>query len=260
MKVSIPKFTLENKVAIITGAKRGIGRATALLFAEAGADIIIASRFARDESNSLEAVAEEIRKLGRRCLPVQADVSKRADVDNMIETTVRQFGGLDILVNCAAISLRNTPMDVSEEDWDNTLDINLKGFLFCAQAAGKQMLAQKRGGSIITIASVAAYTSPLIRAAYASSKLAAIMLVRQLAKEISIHNIRVNAITAGFTRTEMTKDLWGDPEALEKELNTIPMHRWAEPSEIAAVALMLASEAASYITGASIAVDGGMTA
>ena len=188
------------------------------------------------------------------------NVSVKADVDNLIQQTVNEFGTIDILVNCAGISPRNTPMNISEEDWNRVLDTNLKGFLFCAQAAARQMQAQKKGGSIITIASVAAVKAPLNRAGYASAKLGSIMLTRQLAKELAIHNIRVNAIIAGFTKTEMTRDMWSDPAALKNELANIPMNRWCEPSEIAAAALLLASDAAGYITGAALPVDGGMTA
>ncbi len=258
--MSIPALSLSGKVAVITGAKRGIGKASALLFAEAGADIAIASRTVGDGDDSLASVAEEVRALGGKCLPVQADVSQKAEVDNLLKQTVDEFGGIDILLNCAGISTRHTPMQIKEEEWGRIIDTNLKGFLFCAQAAAGQMILQKRGGSIITIASVAALKAPLNRAGYASAKLGSIMLTRQMAKELGPHNIRINAIIAGFTKTEMTRDIWGNPQALQKELANIPLDRWCDPREIALSALWLTSDAASYITGVALPVDGGMTA
>lgn len=258
--MSIPTLSLNGKTAIITGAKRGIGRATALLFAESGANVTIASRRSSDESDSLAMVEEQILKLGRRCIAVQADVSVKGDVDNLVGQTVKEFGSVDILVNSAGVSTRYTPMQISEEEWDRVVNTNLKGFFLCAQAAAAQMLAQKKGGSIINIASVAAAKAPLNRAGYASAKLGSIMLVRQMAKELGPHNIRINAIIAGFTKTEMTRDMWGDPEALKKELSNIPLDRWCEPREIAMAALMLSADVSSYITGIALPVDGGMTA
>jgi len=251
---------LEGKVAIVTGSKRGIGRAIALVLAEAGADVVVATRVIKDASYDLEAVAEEIQRLGRRSVAVQADVARKADVDNLVQKTVSELGGIDILVNSAGITTRMTPMEISEEEWDRILDTDLKGCLLCAQAAGKRMIEQRRGGSIINISSVAAITSPVNRAGYASAKLGVIMLTRQLAKELGIYNIRVNTIIPGFIKTEMSRDMWSNPEKLKKELAMIPMNRWGEPVEVASAALMLASDAASYISGIALTVDGGMTA
>lgn len=258
--MSLPSFSLEGKVAIVTGSKRGIGRAIALVLAEAGADVVVATRVIKDASYDLEAVAEEIQRLGRRSVAVQADVARKADVDNLVQKTVSELGGIDILVNSAGITTRMTPMEISEEEWDRILDTDLKGCLLCAQAAGKRMIEQRRGGSIINISSVAAITSPVNRAGYASAKLGVIMLTRQLAKELGIYNIRVNTIIPGFIKTEMSRDMWSNPEKLKKELAMIPMNRWGEPVEVASAALMLASDAASYISGIALTVDGGMTA
>jgi len=258
--LSIPSFSLEGKVAIVTGAKRGIGRAIALVLAEAGADVAVATRVVKDANYGLEAVAEEIRGLGRRSLAVQADVAKKSDVDNLVQKTVSELGGIDVLVNSAGITTRTTPMEISEEEWDRILDTDLKGCLLCAQAAGKRMIEQKRGGSIINLSSVAAVTSPVNRAGYASAKLGVIMLTRQLAKQLGPYNIRVNTIIPGFIKTEMSRDMWSNPKKLKQELAMIPMNRWGEPVEIANIALMLASDVASYVSGVALAVDGGMTA
>jgi NAD(P)-dependent dehydrogenase (short-subunit alcohol dehydrogenase family) len=251
---------LGGKVAIVTGAKRGIGKAIALVLAEAGADVAVATRVVKDADYDLEAVAEEIRGLGRRSLAVQADVSKKADADHLVQKTINELDGVDILVNNAGITTRLTPMKIGEEEWDRILDINLKGSLLCAQAAGRRMIEQKRGGSIINISSVAAVSGRVDRAGYASAKLGLIMLSRQLAKELGPHNIRVNTIFPGFIKTELTQDMWGNPEELKRELSHIPLKRWAEPVEVANAVLMLVSDAASYISGAALAVDGGMTA
>jgi len=251
---------LEGKVAIVTGAKRGIGRAIALVLAEAGADVAVATRVVKDANYDLEAVAEEIRGLGRRSLAVQADVAKKSDVDNLVQKTVSELGGIDVLVNSAGITTRTTPMEISEEEWDRILDTDLKGCLLCAQATGKRMIEQKRGGSIINLSSVAAVTSPVNRAGYASAKLGVIMLTRQLAKQLGPYNIRVNTIIPGFIKTEMSRDMWSNPKKLKQELAMIPMNRWGEPVEIANIALMLASDVASYVSGIALAVDGGMTA
>lgn len=258
--MSIPSFSLEGKVAIVTGAKRGIGRAIALVLAEAGADVAVATRVVKDANYDLEAVAEEIRGLGRRSLAVQADVAKKSDVDNLVQKTVSELGGIDVLVNSAGITTRTTPMEISEEEWDRILDTDLKGCLLCAQATGKRMIEQKRGGSIINLSSVAAVTSPVNRAGYASAKLGVIMLTRQLAKQLGPYNIRVNTIIPGFIKTEMNRDMWSNPKKLKQELAMIPMNRWGEPVEIANIALMLASDVASYVSGVALAVDGGMTA
>ena len=258
--MSIPSFSLEGKVAIVTGAKRGIGRAIALVLAEAGADVAVATRVVKDANYDLEAVAEEIRGLGRRSLAVQADVAKKSDVDNLVQKTVSELGGIDVLVNSAGITTRTTPMEISEEEWDRILDTDLKGCLLCAQATGKRMIEQKRGGSIINLSSVAAVTSPVNRAGYASAKLGVIMLTRQLAKQLGPYNIRVNTIIPGFIKTEMSRDMWSNPKKLKQELAMIPMNRWGEPVEIANIALMLASDVASYVSGVALAVDGGMTA
>lgn len=250
----LPSLSLEGKVAIVTGGRRGIGKAIALVFAEAGANVAVADAVVDD--GQLEAVAKEIQGLGRS-LAIQVDTTRKADADNMVQKTVDEWGGVDILVNAAGISTRATPMEISEEQWDRVMDIDLKGCLFCAQAAGKRMIEQGKGGNIINISSIQGIKANVKRAGYGSAKVGLIMLTRQLAIELGLHNIRVNAIAPGIIRTDMTRDIWSDPEISKQWLAMIPMNRLGEPTDIANAALFLASDAASYISGITLCVDGG---
>jgi 3-oxoacyl-[acyl-carrier protein] reductase len=251
--MGLPTLSLKGKTAIVTGGRRGIGQSIAWLFAEAGANVTVADLVADEE---LEATRKKIQGFGVRCLAVQADTTKKSDVDNMVRKTVAKLGGVDILVNAAGISTRKTPMEISEAEWDRVMDIDLKGCLLCAQAAGRQMIAQKRGGSIISLTSVAGIKPITIRAGYASAKIGLIMLTKQLALELGQHKIRANAIAPGLVMTEMTRDMWGDPE-IKKELEaTVPLGSWAKPIDIANAALFLASDAGGYITGVTLPVDG----
>ena len=250
----LPSLSLKGKTAIVTGGRRGIGKFIALLFAEAGADVTLADIVSDDE---LEAAAQEIQKLGRHGLAVQVDTTRKTDVDNMVQQTVKELGGVDILINAAGISTRSTPMEISEEDWDRVMDIDLKGCLLCAQAAGKRMIDQGRGGSIINLTSVAGIKAVTTRAGYASAKIGLIMLTRHLALELAPHSIRANAIAPGLVLTELTRDMWGDPEVKKQMDAMVPLGSWAEPIDIANAALFLASDAAGYITGITLPVDGG---
>ncbi len=253
--MSMPSFSLEGQVAIITGGGTGIGRSIALEFAKAGADVVVASR----RLSVLEEVAEEVRSLGRRSLAVPADITNKVDVDNMVQRVMDEFGVIDILVNNAGTIVRASLLEHSEEDWDAVLDTNLKGYYLCSQAVGKRMVEQKRG-NIINIASLRAITAAPGRASYCVSKAAVIMLTRVLALELVSYKIRANAIAPGWVKTNINKVLWDDPETYKQIADPIPMGRWAEPSDIASVALFLASDASSYMTGSTIVVDGGLLA
>ncbi len=244
-----PNLSLEGQVAIVTGGGTGIGRGLALEFAEAGADVVVASR----RLPVLEKVAEEVTALGRRSLTIQTDISRKADVDNMVQRAMDEFGGIDILVNNAAVLTLTPLLKLSEDDWDKTMDVNLKGYYLCCRAVGKGMVERKKG-NIINIASIAAFRGG---SSYHISKAGVVNLTRGLARELASYNIRVNAIASGFVRTEMGKAMQNDPVAYKETLAEIPLGRIAEPSDIATVALFLASDASRHITGETIVVDGG---
>jgi len=254
--MSIPSLSLENKVAIVTGGSKGIGRAIALAFAEAGADVAICSRGLDGE---LGTVAEEIRRLGRRSLAVQADITRKAAVDNSVQKTMDEFGRIDILVNNAGVIERATLLETDEDGWDRIMDTNLKGYYLCSQAVGKRMIDQKRG-NIINIASMRGITAAVGRASYCISKAGVVMLTRVLALELAGYNIRVNAIAPGWVKTKLNESLWSDPKTRKQIEAEIPLGYMAEPSDIAGTALFLASDASSYITGHTIIAEGGLLA
>jgi len=253
--MSIPSLSLEGKVAIVTGGGAGMGRSIALQFAEAGADVVVVSR----RLAVLEKVAEEIRAMGRRSLAIQVDISRKSDVDKMVQMTMDEFGGIDILVNNAGILVMRSLLDTEEDVWDEIFSINLKGYQLCSQAVGRIMVERKKG-NIINIASTSGLVAFLPESAYCVSKAGVVMFTRVLAKELASCNIRVNAIAPFWVRTPMTEFAWSDSKTLEEEEAKIPIGRMAEPEEIANVALFLASDLSSYIIGATIVVDGGLLA
>lgn len=256
--MTIPDFSLAGKVAVVPGSKRGIGKAIALGFAEAGADVVVSTRVLKDEEHDLETVAEDIRRLGRRSLAVQADTTRKADVDNMVKRVMDEFGAIDILFNNAAVMVRKPLFEHSEEEWDSVIDTDLKGYYLCCQAVGKVMVARKRG-NIINMSSMSAVKASPTRGAYNVAKAGVSMLTRVLALELAGYNIRVNAIAPGGVKTERNRDLWSDPDSLKRVESWAPMKRLAEPDEMVGVALFLASDASSYMTGQTVIVDGGET-
>jgi len=246
--------SLLGKVAVVTGGRRGIGKAIARALAEAGADVALGDRVVDD--GELNAVSEEVKKLGRRSLAVQADITQKADVDNLVQKTMAEFGAIDILVNNAAMNIRAPLLELNEDGWDKVIDTDLKGYYLCSQAVGKIMVGQKRG-NIINIASTAAmYTAPEM-GAYCVAKAGVVMLTRILAVELAQYNIRVNAVAPSLVKTKFSQPLWSDPETLKQIESEIPMGRLAEPSDIVGSVLFLASDASAYITGHTIVVDGG---
>ncbi len=254
--MSAPGVSLAGKVAIVTGGSRGIGKGIALMFAGAGADVVVCSR---NLDGKLGLVADEIRKLGRRSLTITADVTRQADIDKLVKQTMDEFGAIDILVNNAGVAFRASVIEHREEDWDKVLDNNLKSYFLCSRAVGSIMMKQKKG-NIINIASVRGIEGAPGRVGYSTSKAGVIMLTRVLALEFVKYNIRVNAIAPGWVMTELTEIQWKDPK-IRKEIDaTIPMERWATVEEMASVALFLASDMSSYVTGQALAVDGGITA
>jgi NAD(P)-dependent dehydrogenase (short-subunit alcohol dehydrogenase family) len=253
--MALPRLSLEGKVAIVTGGSRGIGRSIALGFAEAGADVVVASRTAAD----LEKVAQEIEGLGRRGLAVPGNVSVKADVDNVVAKTVERFGAVDILVNNAAMNIMRPLVDLREDGWDKVMNVCLKGYFLCSQAAAKVMM-EKRRGNIINIASTGAAKAAVGLGAYGIAKAGVVMLTQILAVELASYNIRVNAIGPSLVRTKFSEPMWANPDGLKALEATIPLGRIAEPEDIMSVALFLASDASSYVTGQTMYVDGGTLA
>ncbi len=247
-------FSLKGKVILVTGASRGIGQATAIGLAQAGADIAIASRKLPD----LEKVAEEVRKTGNKCLPVAAHIGKTEEINNLVKKVIEEFGKIDILVNNAATNPTMAPaIDVDEKTWDSIMNLNLKGLFFLSQAVAKVMRG-KGGGKIINVASVAGIT-PDILPIYSISKAAVIMATKVMAQQWAPYNIRVNAIAPGLTKTRFSEALWKNPDILKMAMTRTPLARPAEPEEMVGAIIYLASDASSYVTGQVLAIDGGMT-
>ena len=255
--MSLPTLPLEGQIALVTGAKRGIGKGIALALADAGADVAICGR--EIEDGALEGVAEEIRKLGRRSLAIRADTSRKADVEALVQTVVDTFGRIDIAVNNAGVIQWETPVvDIEEEDWDRILNINLKGSFLCCQAIARRMIDQK-SGSIINITSIGASRVKRGAAAYNCSKAGARHLTKVLALELAAHKIRVNAIAPGWVRTDMNKAYRSSHEVENELASRIPLGRLAEPEDIGKLAVFLASDRSEYITGQEFIVDGGVS-
>ena len=254
--VSVANLSLEGKVAIVTGGGTGIGQGIALEFAKVGADVVVASR----RLNLLEEVAEQIRALGRRSLAVQTDITKNADVDNLVQRTVDEFGGIDILVNNAGY-FDYSPISLCDSDearWDKLIDINLKGAFLCCRVASKRMIERKKG-NIINISSIDGLRASSECHIYAIAKAGVIMLTKGLAWDLGQYNIRANAIAPGSIQTDMmSPELLSNPEALKQKEDNILLHRIGQPTDIGTVALFLASEASNYITGQTIVVDAGL--
>ncbi len=249
-----PNFSLAGKVALVTGGKRGIGKTIALAFAHAGADVAICSRDIAD--GQLTGVADEIQKLGRSSLAIQADVSQKSDVEKMVGQVISKFGAIDILVNNAGIGNRGMLVDLPEAEWDKLIDIDLKGCFLCAQAVGKKMIERKKG-SIINIASGMASKATAGRGAYCVAKAGVAMLTRALAQDLGSYSIRANTIAPGLVKTEFSRQGWTDSAYLKRAESMTPLGRIGEPEDVAGAAVFLASDAAAYITGATIVVDGG---
>lgn len=242
---------LEDRVALVTGGGRGIGKAIALALAKEGADIVACDI----NLENLKEVAAEVEKMGRKILILKADVSKVSEVEEMVKKALDKFTKIDILVNNAGITRDNLIVRMSEEEWDQVLDINLKGAFNCLKAVARPMMKQ-RSGRIINIASVVGMMGNPGQANYAASKAGIIGLTKSAAKELASRGINVNAIAPGFIKTAMTEAL--DDEIKERLTSQIPLKRLGEVKDVANLVVFLASNDASYITGEVIKVDGGM--
>ncbi len=248
------EFSLKDKVALVTGASRGIGEATAKGLARAGADLAIVSRRLPD----LEKVGEEIKKMGRKCLPVQAHLGKLEEINQLVKRVLEEFGKIDILVNNAATNpTMAQAIDVDERAWDSIMNLNLKGLFFLSQAVGRVM-REKGGGKIINVSSVAGITPDLLPI-YSISKAAVNMVTKVMAQQWAQYNIRVNAIAPGLTKTRFSEALWKNQDILKIAMFKTPMGRPAEPDEMVGGIIYLASDASSYVTGQIIPIDGGIT-
>jgi NAD(P)-dependent dehydrogenase (short-subunit alcohol dehydrogenase family) len=253
--MDFPEFSLTDKIALVTGASRGIGRYLALGLAHYGADIIVTGRTV----NQLEEAAREIQDLGRRCLVVPMDITQKADIEKGVEKAFQYFGRIDILVNNAGINIPKPALEVTEEDWRRVLDSNLTGLFFCCQAVGRIMVNQK-SGKIINISSQTGTVAIQWRAAYCSSKAGVNLLTKVLALEWGPHNINVNAVAPTFIETPMTKPMLENPAFREMVLNKILLGRVGQPKDVLGAVIYLASEASDLVTGHVLLVDGGWTA
>jgi len=246
---------LKDKVAIITGAASGIGKATAILFAEHGAKIVVADI----DMDGGQKTASDIQHDGKDAIFVKTDVTVRSDTVNMVENTINTFGKLDILFNNAGIAMRLPVAELSEEDWHRCLDVNLTGVFLCAKAAIPAM--QKNGcGSIINMSSIYGIVGADVRAAYVASKGAVTNLTRGMALDYASDNIRVNCICPGFVETPLVAGVVKTPEEYQKLADKHPLRRLGQPEEIAYGALYLASDESAFVTGIALPIDGGYTA
>jgi len=250
----LDKFKLDGKVAVVTGAARGLGQAMAIGLAEAGADIALVDILDMDESQA------RIEKLGRKCIAVKVDLSKKDSVDTIVDTTVEKLGSLDILFNNAGIIRRAPLVEFTEKDWDDVMNINIRAIFFLSQAAAKVMIKQGKGGKIVNTASMLSFQGGILVPSYTASKSAVMGLTRLLANELAPHNINVNAIAPGYMATDNTAPLRADAARNKAILARIPAGRWGEPSDLAGIAVFLSSEASAYMQGYTVAVDGGWLA
>jgi 2-deoxy-D-gluconate 3-dehydrogenase len=246
-------FDLTGRVAIVTGANTGIGQGIAVALAEAGADVALVGRTPAEET------ASQVRAAGRRALVVDADLSTVAPIAGVVETVVRELGGLDILVNNAGIIRRADAVDFTEEDWDAVVDTNLKSVFFLCQAAGRHMIAQGRG-KIINIASMLSFQGGIRVPSYTASKSGVAGLTKLLANEWAAKGVNVNAIAPGYIATNNTAALQGDETRNRQILERIPAGRWGAPGDLGGAAVFLASTASDYVQGHVLAVDGGWLA
>jgi len=249
--VGVVNFSLENKVALVTGGSRGIGRAIALAFAEAGADVVVSSRKLPD----LEQVAEEIKATGRKGLAISSHVAKAEESKNLVEKVKGEFGRIDILVNNAGIARDQLLLRMSEEDCDKVIDVDLKSVFLCTKAVLRHML-KARWGRVISLSSIAGLVGNPGQANYSSAKAGIVGFTRTVAREVGSHGITINAVAPGFIETDMTSRM---KEELRQEIKKhIPLDRFGTPQDVAKAVAFLASEEAGYITGQVLSINGGM--
>lgn len=249
-------FTLDRKSALVTGASKGIGRAVALGLADAGADVALLAR----STTLLEEVAEEVEKRGRRALVLTCDVSDPVQVRAAVSTAVAEFGQVDVVVNNAGgFDFAGPFLDLEPSDWTQVMRVNFESVVHVCQAVGKHMV--RRGtGSLVNMSSIAGLAGVPMLSTYAAAKAAILSLTRTLAAEWAGSGVRVNALTPGWISTELTKNFVGNPEASSGLLHAVPAGRWGQPEDVVGPAVFLASDAARFVTGACLTVDGATTA
>jgi 2-deoxy-D-gluconate 3-dehydrogenase len=254
MKMILDQFKLDGKVAVVTGASRGLGQAIAVGLAEAGADIALVDILDMSDSKA------QIEKLGRKCAVIQADLSKKESAETIVSAAVDQLGGIDILFNNAGIIRRAPFTEFTEKDWDDVMNINIRGLFFLSQAVVRVMIDQGRGGKIVNTASMLSFQGGILVPSYTSSKSAVMGLTRLMACELAKHHINTNAIAPGYMATDNTQPLRDDPARNKAILDRIPAGRWGKPEDLKGVAVFLASSASDYMNGYTVAVDGGWLA
>lgn len=250
----LDQFKLDGKVAVVTGSCRGLGQAIALGLAEAGADLALVDILDMADTKA------QIESMGRRCIAIEADLGKKEAADEIAAKTVEQLGGIDILFNNAGIIRRAPFTEFSEKDWDDVMNINIRGMFFLSQAVVKVMIQQGRGGKIINTASMLSFQGGILVPSYTASKSGVMGLTRLMACELAKHNINTNAIAPGYMATDNTKPLRDDPARNKAILDRIPAGRWGKPEDLQGVAVFLASAASDYMNGYTVAVDGGWLA
>jgi NAD(P)-dependent dehydrogenase (short-subunit alcohol dehydrogenase family) len=246
---------LDGRVAVVTGASRGIGRAIALALAGAGADVALAGR----DVARLDAVAGEIRDGGRRALAVPADVTDRGQVDALVARTVDELGGLDVVVNNSGVVSSLPLLEMSDEEWDRVLDTNLRGVFLVTRAAGRH-LVQQGSGKVVNIASNFAFKGVAGHAAYCASKAGVVAFTRAMAVEWARFGVQVNALAPGYVETDLNADVRADPDAAARIVRSVPARRMGHADEFGPWVVLLASSASDYMTGETVTIDGGLTA
>jgi NAD(P)-dependent dehydrogenase (short-subunit alcohol dehydrogenase family) len=255
-KSVLDTFRLDGRRALITGGAKGLGRVMAMALAQAGADVAVASRTLGECQETAKAIAAET---GRKTAALSADVSNSADVEKLAREAEAALGPIDILINNAGINVRGAAQELAEKDWDAVIDINLKAPFLCSRVFGPKM-AERGWGRVINMGSILSVIAIAGRAPYASSKAGVLNLTKVLALEWATKGVTVNAICPGPFATDMNVQLLKDPAKYKAFVDKIPMGRWGELNEIAGAAVYLASNAASYVTGSALFVDGGWTA
>ncbi|MBN1788392.1 MAG: 2-dehydro-3-deoxy-D-gluconate 5-dehydrogenase KduD [Sedimentisphaerales bacterium] len=247
-------FKLNGKVAIVTGTSRGLGQGMAIGLAEAGADIALVG------ISDMSQTHQQIEKLGRRCIAINADLSSTEDVDKIVTAAIAKFGGIDILVNNAGITRRAPVVEFSEKDWDDVMNVNVRTLFFLSQKVAKIFIKQGRGGKIINTASMMSFQGGILISSYTASKSAVAGLTKIMANELAKHNINVNAIAPGYMATDITAPLQKDAVRNKAILERIPLGRWGNPEDLKGIVVFLASAASEFLHGTIIPVDGGWLA